>query len=220
MLLVQLGCERRFNIEFYGANSHFCHSAYVTWSHVPARLSHFCCRTHFVRRDVRVENRRCNQLFPEMEEMLIEKVHRGTFLYATKSPDYRDQHVRANAWEEIGKELSSRDVRIVCPLLNPTATSHVQTLPILSSWPLAGTHVPPDRQYNNRSNEVDAEFPWSTVGVVISVCWQIFPKVFWQSSHCSMSEILFISTSSVLLEIMLIRWAGDIQRDGTWRNWF
>jgi len=25
------------------------HSAYVTWSHVPARLSHFCCRTHFVR---------------------------------------------------------------------------------------------------------------------------------------------------------------------------
>ena len=23
-----------FNIEFYGADSHFCHSAYVTWSHV------------------------------------------------------------------------------------------------------------------------------------------------------------------------------------------
>jgi hypothetical protein len=37
------------------ADSHFCHSAYVTWSHVelwsahvPARL----CRTHFVRREV------------------------------------------------------------------------------------------------------------------------------------------------------------------------
>ena len=30
MLRVQLGCERRFNIEFYGADSHFCHSAYVT----------------------------------------------------------------------------------------------------------------------------------------------------------------------------------------------
>jgi hypothetical protein len=29
-----VGIERRFNIEFYGANSHFCHSAYVTWSHV------------------------------------------------------------------------------------------------------------------------------------------------------------------------------------------
>ena len=51
MLRVQLGCEKRFNIEFYGADSHFCHTAYVTWSHVPARLSHFCCRTHFVRCD-------------------------------------------------------------------------------------------------------------------------------------------------------------------------
>jgi hypothetical protein len=59
MLRVQLGCERRFDIEFYGADSHFCHSVYVTWSHVelwsadvPARLSYFCCRTHFVRREV------------------------------------------------------------------------------------------------------------------------------------------------------------------------
>jgi hypothetical protein len=58
MLRVQLGCERRFNIEFCDADSLFCHSAYVTWSHVelwsayaPARLSHFCCRTHFVRRE-------------------------------------------------------------------------------------------------------------------------------------------------------------------------
>jgi len=48
MLRVQLGCERRFTVEFYGADSHFCHSAYVTWSKVPARLSYFCCRTHFV----------------------------------------------------------------------------------------------------------------------------------------------------------------------------
>ena len=55
--------------------------------------------------------------------MLIEKVRQRTFLYDTKSPDYRDQHMRANAWEGIGKELeikrefyvSSRDVRIVCP---------------------------------------------------------------------------------------------------------
>jgi hypothetical protein len=30
MLRVQLGCERRSNIEFYGADSHFCHSAYIT----------------------------------------------------------------------------------------------------------------------------------------------------------------------------------------------
>jgi hypothetical protein len=59
MLRVQLGCERQFDIEFYGADSHFYHSAYVTWSHVElwsahvlARLSYFCCRTHFVRRDL------------------------------------------------------------------------------------------------------------------------------------------------------------------------
>ena len=68
MLRVQLGCERRFNIEFYGADSHFCYSAYVTWSHVEiwsahasARLSHFCCRIHFVRRDQRVECSRADQ---------------------------------------------------------------------------------------------------------------------------------------------------------------
>jgi len=58
-----------------------------------------------------------------MEEMLIEKVRQLTFLYDIKSPDYRDQHMRASAWERIGKELkktfyvSSRDVRIVCPRL-------------------------------------------------------------------------------------------------------
>jgi len=40
-----------------------------------------------------------------MEEMLIEKVSQRTFLYDTKSPDYRDQHMRANAWEEIGIQL-------------------------------------------------------------------------------------------------------------------
>jgi hypothetical protein len=40
-----------------------------------------------------------------MEEMLIEKVRQRTFLYDTKSPDYRDQHMRANAWEETVKEL-------------------------------------------------------------------------------------------------------------------
>jgi hypothetical protein len=41
-----------------------------------------------------------------MQEMLTEKVRQRTFLYNTKSPDYRDQHMRrANAWEGIGKEL-------------------------------------------------------------------------------------------------------------------
>jgi hypothetical protein len=48
---------------------------------------------------------RIYQLFSEMEKTLIEKVRQRTFLYDTKSPVYRDQHVRANAWEGIGKEL-------------------------------------------------------------------------------------------------------------------
>jgi hypothetical protein len=58
--------------------------------------------------------------------MLIEKVRQRTFLYDTKSPDYVDQHMRANAWEGTGKDLKIkrkfyvrlRDVRIVCPRLN------------------------------------------------------------------------------------------------------
>jgi hypothetical protein len=132
MLRVQLGCERQFNIELFGADSQFCHSAYVTWScvelwsaHVPTRLSNFCCHTHFVRRDVRVK---CSldftSCFQKWRKCLLKKCANGTF-YDTKSPDYRDQHERANAWEGIGKELkikrkiyvSSRDVRIVCPQL-------------------------------------------------------------------------------------------------------
>jgi hypothetical protein len=39
-----------------------------------------------------------------MEKMLIEKVRQPTIFYDTKSPDYIDQHMRANAWEGIGKE--------------------------------------------------------------------------------------------------------------------
>jgi hypothetical protein len=38
-----------------------------------------------------------------MEEMLIEKVRQQTFLY-DESPDYRDQYMRAKAWEGIEKE--------------------------------------------------------------------------------------------------------------------
>jgi hypothetical protein len=44
-----------------------------------------------------------------MEEMLIENCTDGAFyVYDTKSPDYRDQHMRANAWEEIGNELKMK----------------------------------------------------------------------------------------------------------------
>jgi hypothetical protein len=39
-----------------------------------------------------------------MEEMLIKKCANGLF-YDTKSPDYRDQHMTANAWEGIRKDL-------------------------------------------------------------------------------------------------------------------
>ena len=129
MFCVQLGCERRFNIEFYGADSHFCHSAYVTWSrvelwstHVPARLSNFCCCTHFVRHDVRVERSSdVTSCFQKYKKCLLKKCANAPFYNDTKSPDYRDQHMRDNAWKGIGKELkikrkfyvSSRDVSSV-----------------------------------------------------------------------------------------------------------
>jgi len=121
---------------------------YVTWSRVAALvgsrastpiiflLSHTFRETW---RTCRVLFRRCYQLFPEMEEMLTEKLRQRTFLYTTRSPDYRDYHMRANVWEGIGKEVkikrklyvltcmcgvSSRHVRIVCPRLN-SFYSHV-----------------------------------------------------------------------------------------------
>jgi hypothetical protein len=53
-------------------------------------------------------------LFPEIKEMLIEKVRQRTFLYDTKSPDYRDKHMTANAWEGTGKELKIK--RVLCEL--------------------------------------------------------------------------------------------------------
>jgi len=49
-------------------------------------------------------------LFPELEEMLTEKVRQQTLVYDTKSPDYRDQHMRANTWEGIGKELKIKRI--------------------------------------------------------------------------------------------------------------
>jgi len=48
-----------------------------------------------------------------MKEMLIEKVRQRTFLYDTKSPDYRDQHMRANAWKGI-EELKIK--QMLCEL--------------------------------------------------------------------------------------------------------
>jgi len=40
-----------------------------------------------------------------MEEMLLEKVRQRTFLYDTKSPDYREQRMSVNGWEGIRKEV-------------------------------------------------------------------------------------------------------------------
>jgi hypothetical protein len=65
------------------------------------------------------------------------KVHQWAFLYDTKSPEYTDQHMRANTWEGIGKELkikykfyvSSRDVRIVCPWLSSHSSTTTQKQP-------------------------------------------------------------------------------------------
>jgi len=41
-----------------------------------------------------------------MEEKLIELVREHTVLYNHGSRDYRDQHIRQTAWEEVGKELN------------------------------------------------------------------------------------------------------------------
>jgi hypothetical protein len=100
---VMLECERRFNIEFYDADSHFCHSAYVTWSHVelwsthvPARLSNFCCRTHFVRRDVRVERSSdVTSCFQKWTKCLLKKCANGPS-YMTPS----DQIIEISIWEQ------------------------------------------------------------------------------------------------------------------------
>lgn len=41
------------------------------------------------------------------KELLIEKVRQYDFLYNQRSKNYRDQNMRHEAWEEIGKELKS-----------------------------------------------------------------------------------------------------------------
>jgi len=102
MLRLQLGCGRRFNIEFCGADSHCCHSAYVTWfrvelwsAHVPARHSNFCCCTHFVRRDVRVERSLdVTSCFQNWRKCLLKKCANGPF-YMT--PSY--QIIEISIWE-------------------------------------------------------------------------------------------------------------------------
>jgi hypothetical protein len=50
-----------------------------------------------------------------MEEMLIEKVRQRTFSNDIKSTGYRDRHMRANAWEGIGKDLKIKR-KFLCKL--------------------------------------------------------------------------------------------------------
>jgi hypothetical protein len=129
MLRVQLGCDRPFNIKFYGADSQFCHSAYVTWSrvelwsvHVPARLSNFCCRTHFVRHDVRVERSSyVTSCFQKWRKCLLKKCANGTFLWhhvtRLRKSAYESQRMGRDREGVSSQDVSSRDVRIVCPRL-------------------------------------------------------------------------------------------------------
>jgi hypothetical protein len=103
MLHMQLGCERQFNIEFYGADSHFCHSAYIMWSqvelwtaHAPAHLSHFCCCTHFVRRDlcVKCSSNIVTSSFQKWRKCLLKKCANRPF-YMTPS----HQIIEISIWE-------------------------------------------------------------------------------------------------------------------------
>ena len=58
-----------------------CHSANITWYdvelwsvHVPARLSYFCCRTHFVWREVHVHcSSDINSCFQKLRKFLLKK---------------------------------------------------------------------------------------------------------------------------------------------------
>ncbi|KAF0714353.1 transcription factor Adf-1-like [Aphis craccivora] len=66
-----------------------------------------------------------------MEEMLIEKVREHNVLYDHGSSDYRDQHIRKNAWEEIGQELKiSVSYECTC-FYCPTTTLQNMTLDII-----------------------------------------------------------------------------------------
>jgi hypothetical protein len=77
-----------FNIEFFGADLHFCHSAYITWYHVELWLAHApACLSHFV--------------------STVKEVWICVIQFNVKSPLISQLH----AWHHV----SSCDVRIVCP---------------------------------------------------------------------------------------------------------
>jgi hypothetical protein len=96
-----------------GANAHFCQLClrHVIWrgALVGSRtsttlkflLSHTFRETW---RTCRVLFNFVTSCFQKWMKCLLKKCANWPF-YDTKSPDYRDQHMRVNAWEEIGKVL-------------------------------------------------------------------------------------------------------------------
>ena len=84
------------------AQIHTSVTAYVMWSrvelwsaHVPVRLSNFCCLTHFVRRDVRVERSSdVISCFQKWRKCLWKKYANGPF-YMTPS----HQIIEISIWE-------------------------------------------------------------------------------------------------------------------------
>jgi hypothetical protein len=95
ILRVRLGCERQFNIEFYGADSHFCHSAYVTWSHVELWSAHVPARLacwHVSRPELYVRSRNVSRV-TEMWICAIE--------FNVKSPLKHSKRTRNITWAHV-----------------------------------------------------------------------------------------------------------------------
>ena len=144
MLRVKLRCERRFNTEFYGADSHFLS---LCLRHVISRgavvgsrastplkflLSHTFRETWRTRRAFF----RRYRLFPEMEEMLIKNAPTDIFIRHQVTRLQRsayESHRMGRDREEVENKkfhVSSRDVRIVCPRLTSGDTAQRLTRPV------------------------------------------------------------------------------------------
>ena len=101
ILRVQLGCERRFNIEFYGAGPHvtLLTSRDLTWSSgrfTCQHVSHICCCTHFVRREVRevCSSGIVTSCFQKLRECLLKKCSNGPLSMTPTNPN-----IQINIWQ-------------------------------------------------------------------------------------------------------------------------
>jgi hypothetical protein len=121
-MCLQLGRERLFNIAFCGCTfTHLslslCHvisHGVLVGSHASTPLK--LLLSHILRDVTDLTNalQTLLRVVSIKEEMLIEKVRQRIILYDTKSSDYRDQYLRDNASEEIGKELKIQRKFYVC----------------------------------------------------------------------------------------------------------